>query len=122
MLYAHAFLIQTAQTALANGRSKNAERLARWLLMADDRIDGGELPLTHKFLSIMLGVQRPGVTLAAGELQRAGMIRYTRGNVTILDHSALMKRSCECYAVSKKEFDRLLGATAKSSDGKMIRD
>jgi hypothetical protein len=62
-------------------------------------------------------VQRPGVTLAAGELQRAGLIRYTRGRVTILDHAGLLKRSCECYAVSKREFDRLLGASVTRSGG-----
>jgi CRP-like cAMP-binding protein len=67
--YAHAFLVQTAETALANARNKNAERLARWLLMADDRIEGGELPLTHRFLSIMLGVQRPAVTVAVRALE-----------------------------------------------------
>jgi len=97
MLYAHAFLIQTAQTALANGRSKNAERLARWLLMADDRIDGGELPLTHKFLSIMLGVQRPGVTLAVQALEHAGLISAGRGVITILDRKGLEKMSNGTY-------------------------
>ena len=83
--YAHAFLVQTGQTALANGRSKNTERLARWLLMADDRIDGGELPLTHKFLSIMLGVQRPGVTVAVQALEHDGLISAKRGVITIVD-------------------------------------
>jgi len=87
--YAHAFLIQATQTALANGRSKNTERLARWLLMADDRIDGGELPLTHNFLSIMLGVQRPGVTLAVRALEHAGLIRAGRGVITIVDRKGL---------------------------------
>jgi Mn-dependent DtxR family transcriptional regulator len=76
-----------------------------------------EFPLTQEFLAMMLGVQRPGVTLAAGELQRAGLIRYTRGCVTILDHAGLLKRSCECYAVSKREFDRLLGASVTRLGG-----
>jgi Mn-dependent DtxR family transcriptional regulator len=66
---------------------------------------------------MMLGVQRPGVTLAAGELQRAGLIQYSRGNVKILDHAGLIKRSCECYGVSKREFDRLLGMAVKTSSG-----
>jgi CRP-like cAMP-binding protein len=95
--YAHAFLIQTTQTALANGRSKNAERLARWLLMADDRIDGRELPLTHKFLSIMLGVQRPGVTLAVQALEREGLISARRGVITITDRKGLQELSNGAY-------------------------
>jgi CRP-like cAMP-binding protein len=95
--YAHAFLIQTAHTALANGRSKNAERLARWLLMADDRIDGGELALTHRFLSIMLGVQRPGVTVAVRTLERAGLISAKRGVITIIDRKGLEKLSNGTY-------------------------
>ena len=95
--YAHTFLIQSAHTALANGRSKNAERLARWLLMADDRIDGGELPLTHRFLSIMLGVQRPGVTLAVQSLERARLIRTARGVITIVNRKELEKMSNGTY-------------------------
>jgi CRP-like cAMP-binding protein len=95
--YAHTFLIQTTHTALANGRSKNSERLARWLLMADDRIDGGELPLTHNFLSIMLGVQRPGVTLSVQALERAGLIRTARGVITIVDRKALENMSNGTY-------------------------
>ena len=95
--YAHAFLIQSTQTALANGRSSNAERLARWLLMADDRIDGGELPLTHRFLSLMLGVQRPGVTLSMQALERAGLIRATRGVITIVDRKGLERMSNGAY-------------------------
>ena len=115
--YAHAFFNQVAQSAACNTFHHLEQRCCRWLLMTHDRMQSNEFQLTQEFLAMMLGVQRPGVTLAAGELQRAGMIRYTRGNVTILDHSALMKRSCECYAVSKKEFDRLLGAKAKISAG-----
>ncbi len=89
--YAHAFLIQTAQTALANGRNKNTERLARWLLMADDRIHGGELLLTHKLLAIMLGVQRPGVTVAVKALVHADLIRAGRGVITIIDRKRMEK-------------------------------
>jgi CRP-like cAMP-binding protein len=95
--YAHAFLIQTAQTALANARSKNTERLARWLLMADDRIEGGELPLTHKFLSIMLGVQRPAVTVAIGVLERAGLIHAGRGVIAIADRQGLIRLANGTY-------------------------
>ena len=69
--------------------------------------------LTQEFLAMMLGVQRTGVTVAAGALQRAGLIRYRRGNVTIIDRGSLIRRSCECYSVSKKEFDRLLGDRAR---------
>jgi CRP-like cAMP-binding protein len=72
--YVHSFLLQTTTTALANGRNKMEERLARWLLMADDRIDGKELPLTHDFLGLMLGTYRPGVTKALQALERAGLI------------------------------------------------
>ena len=94
---AHAFLIQTTQTALANGRSKNEERLARWLLMADDRIDGGEVPLTHKFLGIMLGVQRPAVTVAVQALEEAGLISAGRRVITIIDRTGLEKMSNGAY-------------------------
>ena len=76
--------------------------------MADDRVHGSSLPLTHEFLSLMLGVRRAGVTVAASALQRAGLIRYDRGRVAILDRQGLEERACECYAVSKDEFDRLL--------------
>ena len=72
-----------------------------------------EFPLTHEFLAMMLGVRRAGVTYAANVLKRAGLIQYARGHVTILDHAGLQRRSCECYAVSKKEFDRLLGTSQK---------
>jgi CRP-like cAMP-binding protein len=87
--YAHAFLIQTAQTALANGRSRIEERLARWLLMARDRLDSDDLPLTHEFLAIMIGTQRPGVTVAQHALEREGLVAIKRGTITILDRKAL---------------------------------
>lgn len=85
----HAFLTQTTATALANGRSKIEERLARWLLMAHDRIDGDDLVLTHEFLSVMLGVRRSGVTTALQELERKGLISHSRGKVTVLDREGL---------------------------------
>ena len=93
----HAFMLQTTDTAAANGRSKNEERLARWLLLADDRLEGGELPLTHKLLAIMLGGQRPGVTLALQVLQRKGLIRAGRRIITILDRKGLVKFSNGAY-------------------------
>ena len=95
--YAHAFLIQATQTALANGRSKIEERLARWLLLAADRMDGNALALTHEFLAMMLGVRRAGVTIALQGLERVGLIAYRRGVITILDREALEKSSNGTY-------------------------
>jgi CRP-like cAMP-binding protein len=94
--YVHAFLLQTATTALANGRSTIEERLARWLLMADDRI-GNEIPLTHEFLGLMLGTHRPGVTIAVQTLEKKGFIATRRGGITLLDRKALEKRSNGTY-------------------------
>jgi hypothetical protein len=89
--------------------------------MTHDRMNSDNFLLTQEFLAMMLGVQRTGVTVAAGALQRAGLIRYRRGNVTILDRCGLERQSCECYGVSKKEFDRLLGdpAIRKVRTGRM---
>jgi CRP-like cAMP-binding protein len=114
--YAHAFFNQVAQSAACNTFHLLERRCCRWLLMTYDRMQSDEFQLTQECLAMMLGVQRPGVTLAAGELQRAGLIHYTRGNIKILDYAGLVKRSCECYAESKREFDRLLG-TAPSENG-----
>lgn len=107
--YVHALFNQVAQSAACNHFHSLEQRCCRWLLMTRDRMGADNFLLTQEFLAMMLGVQRPGVSIAAGALQRAGLITYTRGNVTILDRQELKKRSCECYAVSKKEFDRLLG-------------
>ena len=95
--YVHAFLQQTTTTALANGRSKSEERLARWLLMAHDRADGDELHLTHEFLGMMLATHRPGVTIAVQALERAGLISTRRSNITILKRKALEKYSNGAY-------------------------
>jgi CRP-like cAMP-binding protein len=95
--YVHAFLNQATQTAVANGRSKIEERLARWLLMADDRIDGDELPLTHEFLAMMLGVRRPGVTMAIQALEREGVIAKKRARIVITNRKALEKRANGTY-------------------------
>jgi CRP-like cAMP-binding protein len=94
---AHAFLIQTAQTAVANGRSKLEERLARWLLMAQDRIDGPEIPLTHRFLAVMLGVHRPIVTVTVKALERKGLVRAGRQVITIVNRNGLVKMSNGAY-------------------------
>jgi CRP-like cAMP-binding protein len=93
----HAFLLQTTQTAVANGRSKNEERLARWLLMAADRVDGNELPLSHKFLALMLGVQRPALTVAVQSLARKGLISAGREAIIISDRKGLVGLSNGTY-------------------------
>jgi len=110
--YVHAVFNQVAQSAACNHFHSLQQRCCRWLLMTHDRMHSDEFLLTQEFLAMMLGVQRTGVSSAAGALQRAGLIRYKRGNVTIIDRRGLMRRSCECYGVSKAEFDRLLGARA----------
>jgi CRP-like cAMP-binding protein len=110
--YAHAFFNQVAQSAACNHFHSIDRRCCRWLLMTHDRMRSDEFLLTQEFLAMMLGVQRTGVTVAASALQRAGLIRYSRGNVTIIDRRGLLRRSCECYGTSKKEFDRLLGDRA----------
>jgi CRP-like cAMP-binding protein len=95
--YAHAFLEQVMVSVACNGAHGLTERLARWLLMMRDRSDGDELPITQSLLAEMLGVQRPTITNAARELERAGLIERGRRQVTILDRQALMRASCECY-------------------------
>jgi len=107
--YAHAFFNQVAQSAACNQFHTIEQRCSRWMLMTHDRMQSDDFLLTQEFLAMMLGVQRTGVSVAAGALQHAGLIRYKRGNVTIVDRRGLERRSCECYGVSKREFDRLLG-------------
>ena len=108
--YTHAFLTQVAQTASCNRMHEVQERCARWLLMTHDRVEGSDsFPLTHEFLSFMLGVRRAGVTVAAGALQKAGLIRYTRGKITVLDRQGLEEASCECYGIVRAHFQRLIG-------------
>jgi CRP-like cAMP-binding protein len=96
--HGYAFTVQTAQTVLANSRYTIEERLARWLLMANDRVDSHELPLTHEFLALMLGVRRPGVTVALRALQSDGLISVKRGGVLIVDRPGLEQRSSGAYA------------------------
>ena len=107
--YAHAFMIQTGQTAIANGRRTIEERLARWLLMAHDRVDGDELPLTHDFLAVMLGVRRSGVTAVLRRLEKRKLLRATRGVITIADRQGLEQTSKGAYGVPEAEFRRLFG-------------
>ena len=110
--YAHAFFNQVAQSAACAHLHRVEQRCCRWLLMTRDRMPSGDFLLTHEFLGMMLGVRRTTVTDVMGSLQKAGLIRYRRGHVTILDHEALQQRACECYEISKLEFDRMLGDTA----------
>jgi len=107
--YGHAFYVQTAHTALANGRSKLEDRLSRWLLMAHDRIDGDALTLTHELLAIMLGVRRPGVTIALNLLEARGFIRTHRGVISIVDRKGLEENANGAYGAPEAEFQRLFG-------------
>ena len=109
--YAHAFFNQVAQSAACAHLHRVEQRCCRWLLMTRDRMPSGEFLLTQEFLGMMLGVRRTTVTEVMGKLQKAGLIRYRRGHVSILDPEALRLRACECYDISKLEFDRLLGDT-----------
>jgi len=106
--YVLALFDQTAQHAACNRLHALEERCARWLLMTHDRVDGDLLPLKQQFLAEMLGVHRPAVTIAAGALQKAGIIRYTRGKVTVLDRPALEAASCACYGIIARRADELL--------------
>ena len=108
--YALAFQAQITMTAACNSRHPINERLARWLLIAHDRAEGDAFAMTQEFLSLMLGVRRPGVSLAAGVLQKAGLIHYARGRMEITDRPGLEVASCECYHTVRREQDRLLGA------------
>lgn len=106
--YTQALLTQAAQAAACYRLHPLEERLARWLLMAQDRMESNELPLTQESISQMLGCRRSGVTVAAGALQEVGLIRYSRGRITILDRHGLENTCCECYGVLRDEFVRLL--------------
>ena len=107
--YRETYQAQISQTAACNGRHGLEQRLARWLLMAHDRVGDDELPLTQEFLAMMLGVHRPSITVTAGILQRAGLIRYGSGRITILDRPSLEASSCECYGAVRKRSQCLLG-------------
>ena len=106
--YTQALITQMAQTAACNRHHSLDQRLCRWLLLSLDRIRSEELLMTQELISNMLGVRRVGVTDGAVRLQKAGLIRYSRGHITVLDRKGLEERTCECYAVVKKEYARLL--------------
>jgi len=106
--YTQALITQMAQTAVCNRHHALDQQLCRWLLLTLDRLQGEELVMTQELIANMLGVRREGVTEAAGQLQKDGLIQYSRGHIKVLDRAGLEKRVCECYAVVKKEYDRLL--------------
>jgi CRP-like cAMP-binding protein len=105
--YVQVFMIQTSQTALSNASALLTQKLARWLLMSEDRVSSKHIPLTHEFLSIMLGVQRPGVTLALGELESKGLIQAKRGVISIIDRPGLIQMTKGIYGVAEREYERL---------------
>jgi CRP-like cAMP-binding protein len=106
--YTQALIAQMTQTAVCNRHHGLDQQLCRWLLLSLDRLPSNELVMTQELIANMLGVRREGVTEAAGHLQKAGLIHYRRGHITVLDRAKLEKRVCECYAVVRKEMDRLL--------------
>jgi CRP-like cAMP-binding protein len=106
--YTQALITQMAQTAVCNRHHTLDQQLCRWLLLSLDRLPGSELVMTQELIANMLGVRREGVTESALKLQAAGLIRYARGHITVVDRVGLEHRTCECYAVVKKEYDRLL--------------
>jgi CRP-like cAMP-binding protein len=106
--YTQALITQMTQTAVCNRHHSVDQQLCRWLLLSLDRLSGSDLSMTQELIANMLGVRREGVTEAAGKLLRAGLIRYQRGHITVLNRTGLEARVCECYQVVKKEYDRLL--------------
>ena len=113
--YTQSLITQMAQSAVCNRYHSVNQQLCRWLLLSLDRLKSNELKMTQELIANMLGVRREGVTAAAGELQKLGVIRYRRGKITVLDRARLEQLSCECYAVVKQETDRLLlGAMRRS--------
>jgi CRP-like cAMP-binding protein len=106
--YAQALLTQTSQIAVCNRYHSVEQQLCRWLLLSLDRLPGDDMSMTHELIANMLGVRREGVTEAAGNLQRAGLIQYSRGHIEVLDRPGLEKTVCECYAAIKNEYERLI--------------
>jgi CRP-like cAMP-binding protein len=113
--FTQALITQMTQTAVCNRHHEVDQQLCRWLLLSLDRLPANELVMTQEMIANMLGVRREGVTEAAGKLQADGLIEYSRGKITVLDRTKLEARVCECYAVVKKEYDRLLPAAALES-------
>ncbi len=111
--YMQAVFTQVAQNAMCNRQHTTEERLARWLLSVQDSVQQDELTLTHEFMAKMLGIRRSSVTVSAGMLQQAGMIRYTRGRLSILDRPQLEYTACECYRIVQSEYHRLLGSRSR---------
>lgn len=114
--FVQTFLVQTAQTAHANASAPVEERLARWLLMYHDRQDGDDLPVTHEFLSLMLGVRRPSVTVALHMLEGAHLIKARRGHITILNRAGLEEAAGETYGPAEAEYERLIGPLRRRSN------
>lgn len=114
--YSHTRLIQTTQSAVCNRFHQLEERLCRWLLLAQDRAKTTRLPFTQEFLAEMIGARRAGVGLTASSLQTAGLIRYHRGEITILDRQGLETSACECYKIIRSELDKFLSALPEKSD------
>lgn len=112
-LYTQALMVQISQGMACNGIHSIEQRTARWLLMTHDRVAAQKFPLSQEFLGQMLGVRRAGVSQVASKLQKAGLIRYSRGVIEIMDRAGLESTSCECYGVIQREFDRLLGSPQK---------
>ena len=106
--YVQAFFAQAAQSAACVRFHRIEQRLCRWILESHDRVGDNTVALTQEFLAIMLGVQRPGVTLAAAQLQNAGYITYRHGVIEVIDRAGLEASSCECYAIVRREYERLL--------------
>ena len=106
--YTQALITQMAQTAVCNRHHSLDQQLCRWLLLSLDRLEGSDLVMTQELIANMLGVRREGVTEAASDLQRDGLIRYARGHIRVLDRAGLEQRTCECYEVVRREYDRLL--------------
>jgi CRP-like cAMP-binding protein len=106
--YTQALITQMSQTAVCNRHHSLDQQLCRWLLLSLDRLEGNQLVMTQELIANMLGVRREGVTEGALKLQRSGLIRYARGHITVLDRPGLERRSCECYSVVKREYERLL--------------
>ncbi len=118
--YAVALFALVAQSAACNRMHSLVERCARWLLMTHDRVDAAQFPMTHDFLSEMLGVRRPSVSVASAALRDAGLITYHRGKVTVLDRAGLESASCECYRLVRERFDRLPGRSIAASGGRRL--
>jgi CRP-like cAMP-binding protein len=119
--YTVAMMNQIMQSTACNHVHTVQQRMCRWLLMTHDRVGEDEFKLTQEFLAQMLGVRRPSVTVAAGKLQKAALISYQRGRIRVLDRAGLEARACECYAVVRREFERLLPEPSSSKDNVELR-